>query len=130
MKRHSRLYWRESLLVLIGLAVVAGVVVGGFALDRREDRERPMYRDVITMAGLQYDLLVSGQEGVEISVDSEAPVLVGTEPFQPSEGVTIVVERQDDSICVRGSNEDGDETDWHCVDGTDVRPDLGTLDNG
>lgn len=128
-KRHSRLFWKESLWVLLGLAVIAGLVAGVVALDWREDRARPLYRDVITMEGLQYDLLRAGQEGVEVSVDSSSdPVAIGDALFLPSSGVTIVVEHRDDAYCVQGTNQYGDETLWKCVDGTGLRPDLGGLE--
>lgn len=128
-KRHSRLFWKETLWVLIGLALAAGLVVGVLVLDEREDRARPLYRDVITMAGLQYDLLKSGEDGVEVAIDGDSgPVLIGDEWFEASPGVELVVEQRGDSYCVQGRNEYGDETEWNCVDGTGTRPDLGGLE--
>lgn len=118
------------LLGLVAVAVVAGLVTGFIALNSRENRVRPMYHDVILMAGLQYDLLKSGQEGMALTVDADsAPVLVGGESFTPLPGVEIVVEQRGGSHCIKGSNQYGDATEWHCVDGTGDRPDLGTLED-
>lgn len=121
--RHSPYAWKEVLLALIGLAVIVGLVAGARALDWQADRQGPMYRNVLTMAGLQWDLLNAGKQGVEVDLDSAAEfVAVGDKDFTPSPGVRIVVEQQDDSYCVKGWNQYGDETAWHCVDGSEARP--------
>lgn len=121
--------WTKALIGLAAVVLVGGMVAGMLALDRREDRERPMYHDVLLVAGLQHDLLKGGRPGVELSVDDGSdPVPVGTEMFTPLPGVEIVVERRNDSYCVQGRNQYGDETRWICVDGTGDRPDVGVLE--
>ncbi len=128
-KRQRPPVWKFALLGLVVLAVAAGGFAAARALDWRADRQRPMYHDVLLMAGLQYDLLDSGQEGIELSIDSDSePVRVGEVSFQPLPGVEIVVELREDAYCVRGRNQYGDETHWECVDGTGDRPDMGVLD--
>lgn len=122
--------WKGALLALAAVVIAGGLVAGTVALDRREDRDRPLYHDVILMAGLQYDLLESGQEGLELSAnDGSDPVVVGDVPFKPLPGVEIVVEQRGESYCVKGINQYGDETRWVCVDGTGDRPELGTLED-
>jgi hypothetical protein len=122
--------WRKALYILVGLAAVAGMVVGLLVLNDRENRERPMYHDTLLMAGLQWDLLESGGRGVRLSIDADSgPVLVGVEPFYPLPGVSLVVEKREGEFCVQGSNQYGDETEWICVDGTGTRPSLGTLED-
>jgi hypothetical protein len=118
------------LYVVIGLAVVAGMVLGLVVLNERENRERPMYHDTLLMAGLQWDLLESGRRGVKLTIEADSgPVLVGVEPFYPQPGVSIVVEKRKGEFCVQGRNQYGDETDWICVDGTGTRPELGSLED-
>lgn len=122
--------WKYALLGLLAVAVTGGLVVGMIALDWREDRERPLYHDVILMAGLQYDLLRGGHDGLELSIGpGDDPVLLGDESFAPLPGVKVVVEQRGESYCVMGSNQYGDETRWVCVDGTGERPDLGVLED-
>lgn len=122
--------WKVALAALAAVAIIVGVVAGIFELDRREDRDRPLYHDVILMAGLQYDQLKSGEEGLELSIDDGSdPVVVGDEAFTPLPGVKIVVEQRDEFYCVQGRNQYGDETRWMCVDGTGERPDLGVLED-
>lgn len=82
------------------------------------------------MAGLQHDLLRDGQDGVELSIDSDSEaVRIGDKLFRPLPGVEIVVEQRGDDYCVKGHNQYGDETRWKCVDGTGSRPDVGVLEN-
>lgn len=121
--------WKKALLGLLAIAVTLAVVAGIVALNWREDRERPMYHDVILMAALQHELLENDQAGLELTIDDESePVVVGDASFAPQPGVEIVVEQRGESFCVRGSNEYGDETRWLCVDGTGDPPDLGVLE--
>ena len=76
--------WKFALLGLVVLAVATGAAASVRALDWRADRQRPMYHDVLLMAGLQYDLVKGGQEGVELSIDSASePVRVGAVSFHP-----------------------------------------------
>lgn len=126
--RRASSLWVRTLSAVVGGAALAGLVVGIVALDRREDRSRAMYHDVILMAGPQYDLLESGRAGVELSVDAASdPVAVGEESFTLLPGVEIVVEQRGELYCVMRRNQHGDETRWLCVDGTGDRPELGTL---
>jgi len=126
---HRRLRWKFVLLWVLVVVVTGGMVAAVIALDWREDRERPLYHDVILMAGLQYDLLKSGRDGIELSMShGDEAVLVGEKSFTPLAGVTVVVEQRGESYCVMGSNQYGDETRWMCVDGTGERPDLGALE--
>jgi hypothetical protein len=121
--------WRKALYALVGLAVVAGIVVGLLALNERQDRTRPLYHDTLLMAGLQWDLMKSRGRGVRMSIEADSgPVLVGVEPFHPLPGISLVVRKRDGEFCVQGSNQHGDRTDWVCVDGTGSRPDLGSLE--
>ncbi len=121
---------RWTVLAIVGaVALLLGLFALAISVDRHEDRDRPLYHDVILMSALQYDLLRQGRPGLELSLaEGSAPVDVGGTTFQVSPGVNLVVERRGEGICVQGTNEHGDRTHWHCVDGTGNRPALGALD--
>ena len=97
------------------------------AMDQREDRGRPMYRDVLTMAWIQYDRLREGGQvlpadlrtGDRLTVDGAWPVM--------SVGVRLRVVQDHHGFCVRGWNQYGETTAWVCGDASTKPPALGAL---
>ena len=114
------------------MAVVAvlGLYTALFALcrvaDQRADRGRPMYRDVLTMAWVQYDHLREGGQvvpadlraGDRLTPDGDAVV---------SPGVRLRVVADHDGFCVRGWNQYGETTGRVCGDASTRPPELGAL---
>ncbi len=92
-----------------------------------------MYDDRATMEWLQYRSLTTTGRAVPLELDAGASAQVAGEEFTPSEGVTVVVRAPEpDSYCVQVSNQDGDVSDWACLDPAEpprdpdapVNPDL------
>jgi hypothetical protein len=105
-------------------AVVLGVVAAfavatpvAIELDARIDRTRPMYDDRAQMVWLQYQSVVSTGQGVALDLDAGESADVAGEQFVPSAGVSIEVQVEaPDRPCVRASNDDGDVSEWACLD--------------
>lgn len=103
-----------------GVAVVVVLVLLGFlaaALDRPVDRERPMWKNAMTMAEIQHALLQNGSPGQELELThADGEVEIGERKFTAADGVTVVVEEREPGVfCVQGS-EDGRHTGWVCAD--------------
>lgn len=115
---------------------IAGALVALAALfpltrliDDRADRQRPMYRDVLTMAWLQYDHLRNGGRVEPVQLSGGESTTVDDQSFTTSPGVTVRVKASDGGYCVKGWNQFGDATAWKCGDGETRPPPLGALAN-
>lgn len=101
------------LLVLLGLLAAA--------VDRPVDRDRPMWKNAMTMAEIQHALLRNGSPGEELELThADGEVEVGERKFTAAEGVTVVVEEREPGVlCVQASS--GDErTAWVCANAKGV----------
>jgi hypothetical protein len=109
---------RAFVAIAVGaLALVAACLPAAQRLDDATDRQRPMYDDRATMEWLQYRSLTTTGRVVPLELDNGASAQVAGEEFAPSEGVTVGVRvPEPDSHCVQVSNQDGDVSDWACVD--------------
>lgn len=106
------------LLVLAGaIAVVVALLPFARVLDDHVDRQRPMYRDVATMAWLQYRHIKETGDALPLELEEGQGVAVGGRQFTPSSGVSVQVRATKDGYCVRGRNNHGDVTAWQCGDG-------------
>jgi hypothetical protein len=101
-----------AIVVLFAVATPAVI-----ALDDRIDRTRPMHHDRVEMLWLQYRSVLTTGQSVPVEVTAQESVEIADETFTPSPGVRVEV-RADETTrpCVRASNEDGDVTDWACLD--------------
>lgn len=119
---------KRVIALVVTLLVIAGVVVASLWLDHRADRRRPMYRALLQMEALQYDLLKEGKPGRDMVLrhDGRSHVINGHNFVLPP-GVTVKVENRDGSTCVFAENRHGDRSAWQCVDITAARPTLGGL---
>ena len=118
---------RALLAGAAALALLAALFPLAWVLDQREDRQRPMYRDVLTMAWLQYDHLRRGGEVVPVELQGGESTTVDGQRFTASRGVTVSVETSRAGYCVRGRNEHGDVTPRQCGDAGTRPPPLGAL---
>lgn len=117
-------------LAIIGctLLVIAAVVAASLWDDHRADRKRPMFRSIIKMEQLQYQLLKADKEPVLVRLrPSSDPVVINGVSYKPEKHVTIVVAERDGKTCVRGSNQFDDSTEWICIDPTLGPPKMGAL---
>lgn len=108
---------------LVAFGVVFLVIAALFPLAQRLDADadgrKPVYRDVLEMAVLQYRLVRADGAPIPITVAPGETVQVGTEGFTTAPGVGVEVRRDGVGYCVRGSTEDGHQTRWQCYDGTE-----------
>lgn len=88
-------------------------------LDAVADGRKPVYRDVLEMAVLQYRVVQSDGAPLPMTVEPGQTVQVGRASFTAADGVTIEVRRDGVGYCVRGRNDDGYRTRWQCYDGTE-----------
>jgi len=88
-------------------------------LDAEADGRRPVYRDVLEMAVLQFRVVRAEGEPIPMTVAPGETVQVGEESFTPSAGVSVEVRQDDVGYCVRGRNADDFVTEWQCYDGTE-----------
>ena len=115
----------------MAVVVVLGLFAALFALcrvvDHRADRARPMYRDVLTMAWIQYDHLRAG--GQVLPADLRAGDRLTPDQAEPvvSPGVRLQVVANHDGFCVRGWNQYGGTTGRVCGDASTQPPALGAL---
>lgn len=85
--------------------------------DARLDRVKPMYGDRAQMVWLQYQNVVAAGGAVPGVASLEDPMVVANEEFSPTDGVVVEVRaEQNDAPCVRARNDEGDVTDWECID--------------
>ena len=105
-------------------AIVVGVLVF-FAIatpmalraDDRLDRARPMYDDRDQMVWLQYQSVVKTGRAVPGTASTKNPMVVADKTFSPATGVVVDVKADKaDAPCVRARNDEGDVTEWACVD--------------
>lgn len=116
---HGSAARRIAIGVTAGLLVYAAVMVLAWRLDARADRQRPLYREVLAMATLQYDQVKAQGRPVAVRVEPGTTVSIGGRAFTASPGVTIRVRRADDGgYCVRGWERGEGSTRWLCFDGT------------
>lgn len=128
-KKHTDAGVDKGLVIAIAVALVAMAALFPLArlLDDRADRQRPMYRDVLTMAWLQYDHLRQGGTVEPVELRGGESTTIDGRSFTTSPGVTVHVKASDDGYCVKGWDQFGDTTEWKCGDG-DTRPSpLGAL---
>jgi hypothetical protein len=104
--------------VVLGVAALFAVATPvAIELDSRIDRTRPMYDDRAQMEWLQYQSVLSTGQGVALDLAAGESADVAGEQFVPSAGVSIEVRLEaPDRPCVRVSNDDGDVSEWACVD--------------
>jgi len=116
---------------LVAVVAVLGLFAALFALcrvvDHRADRGRPMYRDVLTMAWVQYDRLREG--GQVAPADLRAGDRLTPDEAEPlvSPGVRLRVVADHDGFCVQGWNQYGETTGRVCGDASAKPPELGAL---
>ncbi|GAB3852174.1 hypothetical protein GCM10028801_02880 [Nocardioides maradonensis] len=118
---------KRVIALVVTVVVIIGLVAASLMLDKRADRRRPMYRALLQMEGLQWDLLKEGKPAQDIVVKHGQPAFVGGHRFDPPRGVTIKVENRGGSTCVFAENAHGDRSSWQCVDLKAARPSLGGL---
>jgi len=115
------------------VAVVAAVVclTALFAVarmaDLHADRARPMYRDVLSLAWLEYGVLHDGGRPDPVRLGAGDSTTIGGHRLTVSPGVTVRVKVSGDGFCVRGANQYGDTTGWQCGDARTRPPELGAL---
>ena len=122
------LSWKSLAAAGCALLIVVGIVAASLWFDHRTDRRRPMYRSLVTMEQLQWDLLKAGKKPrlVRLHPKSHA-VRVNDTWYHPEKNVTILVEERDGKTCIQGNNQYHDRTEWICVDPTKGRPSMGGL---
>ncbi|GAB4009422.1 hypothetical protein [Nocardioides ultimimeridianus] len=119
---------KRVIALVVAVLVIVGLVVSSLWLDKRADRRRPMYRALIEMEGLQWDLLKEGKPGEALVVKhGNEPHLIGGHAFNVPSGVIVKVEKRDGATCVFAENHHGDHSSWQCVDVNAARPTLGGL---
>ncbi|HWU22958.1 MAG TPA: hypothetical protein VN088_15585 [Nocardioides sp.] len=119
---------KRVVALVVALAVIAGLVVSSIWLDKRADGRRPMYRALLQMEGLQWDLLTEGKPGRAMVLKHGGPPRrINGHVVEVPPGVTIRVENRDGSTCVAAEDRHGDRTAWQCVDIHATRPSLGGL---
>lgn len=119
---------KRVVALVVALAVVAGLVVSSIWLDRRADRNRPMFRSLVRMQGLQWDLLRAGKPGEVIVVKHrDGTILINGHTYHVPKGVTIKVENHNGNTCILGENQFHYHSGWQCVDIHSPRPTLGGL---
>ncbi|HWU20207.1 MAG TPA: hypothetical protein VN088_01685 [Nocardioides sp.] len=119
---------KRVVALLVALVVIVGLVASSLWLDKRADRRRPMYRAMIQMEGLQWDLLNEGKPGRPMVVRHGGRARhINGHPIVVPPGVTVRVENRDGSTCVAAEDHLGDRTAWQCVDIHAPRPSLGGL---
>ncbi len=104
-----------------GLVCLAALFPLARVLDQRQDRQRPLYRDVLTMAWLQYDHLQKHDGPIPAELREGESTTIDGHRFTSSPGVTVRVKVSGDGFCVRGWNQYGDVTAWQCAD-RDTQP--------
>lgn len=125
------LSWKTALIAAIVVALTAGMTWSSMYLDHRADRKRPMYRDVIRMLDLQWNLIHDGKQPVLVRIHPKTgPVMVGDVQFTAERHTTVLVEEHDGQTCVQGNNQWHERTRWICLDMTLPAPKLGALDGG
>ena len=119
----------KGLVLAIAGALVAMAALFPLArlLDDQTDRQRPMYRDVLTMAWLQYDHLRQGGGVEPVQLSGGESTTVDGQSFTTSPGVTVRVKASDGGYCVKGWDQFGDATAWKCGDGETRPSPLGAL---
>lgn len=119
---------KRVIALVVALAVVVGLTMSSLWLDHRADRKRPMYRALLQMQGLQWDLLKEGKPAQDLVVKhGDVPRMINGHPFNPPHGVTVKVENRDGKTCVFAEDARGDHSSWQCVDVNAARPSLGGL---
>jgi hypothetical protein len=123
-----------AVVIALGIALVlAALVPLALRADAELDRSRPMYDDRAHMEWLQYQNVVGSGAAVPGTVSGEQSLVVAGEEFRASAGVTVEVQATDPARpCVRASNDDGDVTEWACLDADDppTDPDPPVDDTG
>ena len=100
--------------------LLAALVPLALRVDAQLDRSRPMYDDRLHMEWLQYQSVVGSGRAVPGTVSGEQSLDVAGTEFRASAGVTVEVRATDPKVpCVRASNDDGDITEWACLDAAD-----------
>ncbi|HJQ05647.1 MAG TPA: hypothetical protein VJ872_09400 [Nocardioides sp.] len=119
---------RRVVALVVALAVVVGLVASSLWLDKRADRRRPMYRALLQMEALQWDLIKEGKQPQDMVVThGDSPRALDGHEFKVPRGVTVKVENRNGSTCVLAENHHGDHSSWQCVDTSAARPSLGGL---
>jgi hypothetical protein len=122
------LSWKAGVVLALVVAVIAGMTWSAMFLDHRADRKRPMYRDMIRMLDLQYELLKEGKQPVLVRIHPKTgPVMIGDTEFTAERHSTILVEERDGQTCVQGNNQWHERTQWVCLDMSLGAPKLGAL---
>ena len=104
-------------IVVVVLVFFAIATPMALRADDRLDRARPMYDDRDEMVWLQYQSVVKTGRAVPGTASSKNPMVVADKKFYPATGVVVDVSA-DNAPCVRARNDEGDVTDWTCVDRT------------
>lgn len=110
-----------AIVIALGVALLlAALVPLALRVDAQLDRSRPMYDDRVRMEWLQYQSVVGSGSAVPGTVSGEQSLDVAGVQFRASAGVTVEVQATDPTRpCVRASNDDGDITEWACLDADD-----------
>lgn len=110
----------RGFLVAFGavLLLIAALYPVAQQLDADADGRKPVYRDVLEMAVLQFRAIRSDGAPVPMTVAPGETVRVGEESFTTAENVTVEVRRDGVGYCVRGRNDDH-QTHWQCYDGSE-----------
>ena len=126
--RTSRSRLQKFLAVTVAVLALLALVFGlATALDRVGEHQRVLYRDVLTMARLQYDQVRLHGKAVPADVEGGESVTIDGHRFTTSPGVRVRAKKTDDGYCVRGWNDHGDVTAWVCGNGDKEPPPLGAL---
>jgi hypothetical protein len=125
---HGLLSWKRVVALVVALLVIAGLIVSSLVLDNRTDRRRPMYRAMIVVESLQYDLLKAGEPAQYGKLKHKGPAhVINGHTIKIPKGVIVNVALRGGKTCVHARNQHGDQTSWQCVDITAARPSLGGL---
>lgn len=125
-KSHSEV---RGLLIafLAALVLMAAVFPLAQMLDKRDDRQRRMYKDVLSVALLEYNHSQNDGHVQPAELRGGHSTAIGKHHYRPSRGVTVWVKLNGDGFCVRGRNQYGDVTKWQCGDASTPPASLGAL---
>ncbi|MCL2541778.1 MAG: hypothetical protein FWE71_04860 [Nocardioidaceae bacterium] len=121
---------KRSIALAVVVVLMAGLVAGSLILDKSSDRRRAMYRNIIQVQQLEYDLIKAGKKPVlgKLRGRKNAPdTKLGPADYKPARGVILTIAERDGATCIKGVNRFKDRTAWQCLNMDFGRPTLGGL---
>jgi hypothetical protein len=118
--------WRNRAFLAISvliLALIAASIPVTRWIDARIDARRPLYTDRQMAVWLLYEEKLKGGTIAPATITPGQTATIGSQPFTPSPGNTVVITLQDTKYCVQVTDVDGRHTNVQCW-GPNAKPPM------